>query len=145
MNDYYIRCRAADVPQLYALACALGVLAPIKPSLVAGAPVNGGAELSYAIAPGRVGAWDVIGMVYRPTGNTIASPIGPMAETAPLLDEDGAPYWHANLRINASLMDLARASRDTAVLAGLADIGRWFVVDDGNKVAAPKQPARVWL
>ena len=61
MNDYCIRCAAADVPGLYALAVALGVLAPIEDAD------------TYAIAPPYTGGWDVIGEIHRQTGVSVTT------------------------------------------------------------------------
>lgn len=131
MNDYYIRCRAAEVAQLYALALSLGVLSQAK-------------DGSYSIAAPHTGAWDEVGPINRPTGDVDAQG---HAITSPLLDDAGAPYWHANLRINASLADIAHAKAATspAIAAGLANLARWFVVGVDGKATAPKQPERVWL
>lgn len=62
-------------------------------------------------------------------------------------DPEGQPYWHANLRIDADLADIAQALAPTspAIAAGLADLARWFVVGPDGKATAPKQPSRVWL
>lgn len=131
MNDYYIRCRAAEVAQLYALALALGVLSQAK-------------DGSCSIAAPHVGAWDEVGPINRSTGDVDAQC---HAITAPLLDDGGAPYWHANLRINASLADIAqaKAAENPSIAAGLANLARWFVVGADGKATAPKQPERVWL
>lgn len=131
MNDYYIRCRAAEVAQLYALAQALGVLTQ-------------GEDGAYSIAAPHSGAWDEIGPTHRPTGEVDADG---QSTSAPVLDDAGAPYWHANLRIDADLADIAQAMAPTspAIAAGLSDLARWFVVGADGRATAPKQPARVWL
>jgi hypothetical protein len=173
MNDYFIRCRQQDVPGLYALATALGVLTPIEDSD------------AYTLAPGQVGAWDVVGPVSRPTGEVIYGepfeqpvyaevitqaphPVIPdfMVQvssmehtgefitvtpetivTAVVVDEDGVPYWHANLRLEASLMEIAQAKArvSPAVAAGLSSLARWFVVGEDGRAKPPKEPAQVWL
>jgi len=173
MNDYFIRCRQQDVPGLYALATALGVLAPIKDSA------------AYTLALGQVGAWAVVGPVSRPNGEVLYGepyeqpemaevvtqvpsdflpgmftevrtwePTGKTTTvvpetivTAPVLDEDGVPYWHANLRLEASLMEIAQAKARVSpqVAAGLSDLARWFVTGEDGRAAAPKEPAQVWL
>lgn len=137
MNDYAIRCVESDVPNLYALAVALGVLAQ--------------ADDGWQVAAPYTGAWDVIGRIERPTGNLQL--VGDLSagtqelvpEMAPSADESGEPYWHANLRIDASLNELAQASTIPQVQAGLSDIGRWFVLGSDGLVGLPAQPARVWL
>lgn len=131
MNDYYIRCRAAEVAQLYALAQALGVLTQ-------------GEDGAHSVAAPHTGAWDEIGPIQRPTGELDASD---NHITAPVTDPEGQPYWHANLRIDADLADIAQALAPTspAIAAGLSDLARWFVVGADGRATAPKQPARVWL
>ncbi len=133
MNDYFVRCVESDVPALYALAGALGVLQPVPDTD------------TYAIAPPHSGAWDVVGAIHRPIGEvqTVDGTESPV--TAPICSPDGQPYWHANLRIDASLNELAQASDNPAVLAGLGDLARWFVVGADGLAAAPLQPARAWL
>jgi hypothetical protein len=119
LNDYYIRCRESEREQLYALAAALGVLVE--------------AEGAHVVPPPHAGAWDEIGQITRADGVVV--------------DPEGNPYWHANLRINADLADIAIALAPDSpeIAAGLADLARWFVVGPDGKATAPKQPERVWL
>jgi hypothetical protein len=129
-NDYFIRCRTGETETLYALAKALGVLTET--------------EGVYAVAQPYSGAWSVVGAIYRATGQTDAEG-QPIA--APVLDPEGQPYWHANLRINADLAEIAGilAPDVPEIAAGLASLARWFVVGADGKATAPKQPAQVWL
>ena len=131
LNDYYIRCREADRPKLYALAEALGIL------------IN--TDDMYTLAPAWEGGWSEVGTIYRATGETDAEgrPI-----TTPVCDPEGNPYWHANLRLKiVSLTDLAVsvASTNPEVASALADLSGWFVSDAQGQPVPPKQPAQVWL
>ncbi|NKF21601.1 hypothetical protein [Solimonas marina] len=47
--------------------------------------------------------WDEIGAIYEPTGNTIETDDGPVDGMAPRADENGTPYWHANVYSGAAL------------------------------------------
>jgi hypothetical protein len=178
MNDYFIRCKQSDIPQLHALAVALGVLTTHLDQ-------DGQPTGEYGIAPGRTGAWAVVGTIFRPTGEVIygepfEQPVmkevltkvpsefdpevmvdvttwEPTGETetvtpetkvtAPVLDEDGDPYWHANLRIDIDLAEQAKklAPEIPAIAAGLSDLARWFVVGEDGRASMPKEPAQVWL
>jgi hypothetical protein len=127
MNAYYIRCRAADVPQLLALGVLLGVLAEAE-----------GAHV--AAEPGIV--WDVIGPVHEPTGETgeDGQPL-----SAPVCDADGVPYWHANLHTPFALLERAQqlAAEHPEIAEALGAIPRWFLVDAEGRARAPASPARV--
>ena len=87
----------------------------------------------------EVRTWEPTGMVNTVVPETIV--------TAPVVDEDGVPYWHANLRLEASLMQIARekAAVSPEVAAGLSNLARWFVTGEDGRAAAPREPARVWL
>lgn len=145
-KDYFIRVKQADVPTLFGLAQMLGVLAPQKD--MEGEIIPG----KFGIHPDRKGAWDVVGTISKPTGNTITID-GPgdtpmeVPEMTPVLDEDNNPYWHANLRIDIDLAERAAELAPTTpqIAAGLSDVGRFFVVDEEGNAARPKQPAQVFL
>lgn len=146
MTDYAIRCRMDDVPQLYALAARLGALAPLT-------DLEGNVlPDTYGLAPERRGGWDVIGPILRPTGQmvTVTAPDGApleVPEMAPVLDSDGVPFWHANLRIDMDLATRAAelAPSDPAIADGLSDLARWFVVnEETGRARLPKNPARCW-
>lgn len=120
MNDYYIRCKEADRPKLYALAEALGILT--------------NTEGVYTLAAGWEGGWSEVGTIYR--------------DEQPVLDPEGSPYWHANLRLKiVSLTDhaMAVAAGNPDVAAALGDLAGWFVADANGTPVPPKQPAQVWL
>ena len=177
MNDYALKVRARDIPQLYALAVALGVLTPLHDA-------DGQPTGLYGLTPEHAsGGWDVVGPISRPTGEVIYGepqevpeyaevvtqvpheslpevftevrtwePTGKVNTVTPeikvtalVADEDGIPYWHANLRLEASLMQIARekAAVDPAVAAGLANLARWFVTgEDGRAAAQPGNGGR---
>ncbi len=140
MNTYFIRVRQADQAKLYTLAQALGVLVVLLDR--ASSPTG-----TYAIAPGRLGCWDEVGEVQRPTGNTVTVDGIDIPETAPVVDEGGVPYFHVNLRIDLDLADVGEALAPSMpdIAAGLADLGRWFVLGEDGKAGTPNDPARVWL
>lgn len=132
MFDYFIRVSPQDRDQMIDLGVKLGALTVDKDGRVS--------------APG--GAWDWIGPVYRPTGEMVTDERGlEWPQTAPVLDPDGEPYLHANLRTPIHLGRKARemAATDPAIGAALAQQGKWFVTDADGQASAPKQPARVWF
>ena len=121
MNEYFIRCKEADRPKLYALAEALGILT--------------NTEGVYTLAGGWEGGWDEVGLDL------------PGRESR-VFDHDGNPYWHANLRLRiVSLTEhaMAVAAGNPDVAAALGDLAGWFVADANGAPVPPKQPAQVWL
>lgn len=129
MYDYYIRCTQADYKTMIALGVTLGALAVDEEGNVS--------------APG--GAWDAIGTIYKPTGKVIETDQGETPEMSPVLDANGKPCFHANLRtpIHLGLKAKELAGDDPQVAKALANQARWFVTADGQ-AAAPKQPKRMW-
>lgn len=130
MPDYHICCKADDYETMIALGVTLGVIV-----------VDPGGNIS---APG--GAWDPIGTIYNPTGNMIDTPIGPMPEMTPKIDDTGEPYFHANLRTptDLKLKSEELAANNPEIADALANRARWLVTADGQ-AAAPVHPDRVWL
>lgn len=123
MNDYYLRCIITDKPNLIALGVILGALQVDRDD-------SGSSVIS---APG--GCLDQIGTrANYLTGET-------------LCDENGVPYWHANLRSPINLRDAAMvlAATHPEIAGGLADLGRFFVVDEAGAAVAPAFPQRVFL
>lgn len=122
MTDYFIRCTQTDKPELYRLAEALG-------------QVTYSPETQTYSGPG----WVDIGPIYRGTGEFVTVDGVETELTAPTLSPSGEPYYHANLRTSDDLGALAEA-------AGIpvADLGRFFVVDEEGNPTAPKQPAVVF-
>lgn len=132
MFDYFIRVAKADHQAMIELGVKLGALAVDKRGNVS--------------APG--GAWDWIGEIQRPTGETITTEDGlEVPVMAPILGPDGEPYLHANLRTPLHLGRKARemAANDPSIAAALAQQGKWFVIGEDGQAAAPKQPHRVWF
>lgn len=120
MNDYYIRCKQSDKDTLLALAVEMGVLQSTEQGHV---PASANE------------AWYEIGALYE--NEQVAA------------DENGEPYWHANLRTTYDLMERAQqvyAEKPTPTLAhGLANIGKFFFVNEEGRASAPASPAVVFL
>lgn len=126
MNTYFIR--TTDRQTLMSLGVAIGLF-----------------TAEGTLVDPHVGIWDEIGTIYRPTGNVVNG----VPETAPVADEAGTPYWHANLMLfELSLGDMARAAyaaNPTDELgAALASIPSYFVCDESGAPVTPGQPARVF-
>lgn len=130
MYDYFIRCTQVDYEAMIALGVKLGALVV--------------SEDGNIVAPD--GGWDAIGTIYKPTGNTIDTLDGQIPEMAPVLDPDGNPYFHANLRTPIHLGRKVKelAITDSAIAMALADQSKWFVTSEDGQVVAPKNPTRVW-
>jgi hypothetical protein len=173
MNDYALKVKAQDVQQLYILATALGVLVPVKdsteytlsPSYTGGWKVIGPVyeptgEIIYG-TPHEVPVYESVTTEVPhefipdlmvevtssvPVGTKMVTP--QTIVTAPVVDDQGVPYWHANLRLeSASLMEIAQevAKTNPLVAAGLSDLARWFVTDESGRAKMPANPANVWL
>jgi hypothetical protein len=80
-NDLMLR--FADEAEAQEQLIAAGLLIEFKTQESAG----------YAPAPGA--SIDTIGVIYKPTGNTITTSMGEQPEMAPL------PGWHVNVRLKA--------------------------------------------
>ena len=134
-HDYYVRALPADWPALIALGERLGVLSVYTDET--------GAETVSAKGPG---CWDFIGVLYRPTGNTITTDEGDTPEMAPVTDAAGVPYWHANLRTVVDLGARARelAPSDPAIAAAMAQLTRFFLLDADGNPRQPSAPARMF-
>lgn len=132
MNTYFLRCKQADVQTLIALGITLGALVQH--------PGENGQPATITATHG--GHWDVIGPIYRPTGELDDEG---MPLTAPMLDDDGNPWWHANLTtpVDLGAVAAAMATEHPEIAEGLADLSRFFVVDEENRPKAPAQPYRV--
>lgn len=131
-RNYFLRSTQADKANLLALGVLLGVLAEHEGS-------------HYATAGDFIILNDD-GKVYRPTGETVVIDGIETALTAPVLDDQGQPYWHANLRTTINLRERAEAmAASHPELAGaLSQFGKYFVTDEEGNPAAPKNPACVW-
>lgn len=96
-----------------------------KPQLISLGVLQTDAETG-AVSGAQGSAWDEIGPVFK--------------DDAPVLADDGEPYWHANLRTD---VDLATRASELGIDA--SNLARWFVVGPDGRPAMPATPARVWL
>lgn len=127
-HDYHIRALPADWPKLIGLGVKLGALTVYEDVVSATTP----------------GCWDFIGVLHKPTGNVITTPEGETPEMAPVTDEKGTAYWHANLRTTVHLGAVARemAQTDPDIAKAMQSLGRFFLLDEEGNPRAPKQPHR---
>ena len=91
------------------------------------------------------GAWDYIGEIHEPTGEVDEEGL-PI--TAPITDEQGTPYLHANLKTPLDLLQVAQqmASQDQAIADGLTNLTSFFIIDSRTGLARfPNSPVRTWL
>jgi hypothetical protein len=132
MNTYFFRCKQSDAQTLIALGVTLGALV-IHTSEETQEPI---------ISATEGGHWDVVGTIYRPPGELDSESV---PVTAPIVDEKGDPYWHANLTTPINLRKRAEelAVDRPEIAEGLANIGKFFVVDDKGNPKAPAQPHRI--
>jgi hypothetical protein len=126
--DYHIRALPADWPKLIGLGVKLGALTVSEDVVSATTP----------------GCWDFIGVLHKPTGNVITTPEGETPEMAPVTDDKGVAYWHANLRTTVHLGAVARemAQTDRDIAKAMQALDRFFLLDEEGNPRAPKQPAR---
>lgn len=131
MNIYYIRTIAADYPAMIAIGKILGVIAENEEGQI------------YAT---QGGCWDYIGPIYVPTGETLQTDMGSVPVTTPRLDPDGNEYIHINLVTPTSLKDtaLALAEEHPDVAEGLANLGRYFLLDANGDARLPTNPHRIF-
>lgn len=130
MNTYYLRTIAADYPAMIAIGKVLGAIT----------------ETDGIITATQGGCWDYIGPIHVPTGETTETEMGPQPVMTPLLDPDGNEYIHVNLitpiALKATAMALAAEHPEAA--AGLADLGRYFLLDANGDARLPTNPHRVF-
>ncbi len=127
-HDYHIRALPADWPKLIGLGVKLGALTVSEDVVSATTP----------------GCWDFIGVLHKPTGNVITTPEGETPEMAPVTDDKGTAYWHANLRTTVHLGAVARemAQTDPEIAKAMQSLGMFFLLDEEGNPRAPKQPHR---
>jgi hypothetical protein len=127
-HDYHIRALPADWPKLIGLGVKLGALTVSEDVVSTATP----------------GCWDFIGVLHKPTGNVITTPEGETPEMAPVTDDKGVAYWHANLRTTVHLGAVARemAQTDPDIAKAMQALDRFFLLDEEGNPRAPKQPAR---
>ena len=120
--DYFIRATQQDWPDFLQLAVTLGILSVDED----------GKEYAHG--------WDYIGLVYKPTGETVIVEGMETPLTAPVLAPDGQPYMHANLRTAQNLSELAEAHG-----VSLADFYAYILTDAEGNPTQPNTPARVFF
>jgi hypothetical protein len=127
-HDYHIRALPADWPKLIGLGVKLGALTVSEDVVSTATP----------------GCWDFIGVLHKPTGNVITTDEGETPEMAPVTDDKGVAYWHANLRTTVHLGAVARemAQTDPDIAKAMKSLGKFFLLDEEGNPRAPKQPAR---
>lgn len=89
------------------------------------------------------GYWDVIGK--KRVG---AAPDDGTPDTRPFAaDENGVPYIHINVRtpVDVGAVAAALAESNPDIAAGLAQLGRFFVVDQNGETKWPDVPMRGFL
>lgn len=130
MNTYYLRTIAAHYDEMIAIGKVLGAIT----------------EVDGIITATQGGCWDFIGPIHVPTGETTETEMGPQPVMTPLLDPDGNEYIHVNLitpiALKATAMALAAEHPEAA--AGLADLGRYFLLDANGDARLPTNPHRVF-
>lgn len=131
MNIYYIRTISADYPAMIAIGKVLGAIAETEDGRI------------YAT---QGGCWDFIGPIHAPTGETVETEFGPVPVTTPLLDPDDNEYIHVNLVTPISLKDAATAlaAEHREVSEGLANLGKYFLLDGEGNARLPTDPHRVF-
>ena len=138
-NDYYLR--TVDYPTLLQLGVKLGVITlhyesydeegnGIGETSVNAVIFDSAGALVYS------GAYQYLGVLYHPAVDD--------EEPLPIVNPDGVPYTHANLRTTADLKALAEASTDPEVQAALLSLGSFFVTDAEGQPVAPALPYNVW-
>ena len=132
MNVYYIRCAPADWPQLIELGKKLGAVTETEDG---------------QIVATQGGAWDYIGEIHQPTGQTTTDSEGiTVPVMAPITAPDGTPYLHANLITPLALGELAISLRDTdqTIAQVLEQLSKFFLLDAEGNARLPTQPHRVF-
>ena len=130
-NIYYIRTIATDYPAMIAIGKVLGAIAETEDG---------------TITATQGGCWDYIGPIHVPTGETTQTEDGPVPVMAPLLDAQGNEYIHVNLSTPVNLRETAEALAAThpEVADGLANLGRYFLLDAQGNARLPTNPHRIF-
>ena len=144
MNKYYIRCIQADWPTLLHLGEKLGAIQlhyetdeennTDEENIRIGEPV---------ISATHGGAWDYIGPIFEPTGELDSE--GNEVMTS-IKDGQGNEYLHANLITPIALGETAlnMQGTDEEVAEGLANLTKFFLLDEKGDARAPSNPVRVF-
>ncbi len=136
MNLYYIRCHPADWSELLTLGEKLGAVSITKSE-----------SGETTVTANHGGAWDYIGEIHQPTGETTTDSEGiAVPVMAPVCAPDGTPYLHANLITPLALGELAISLRDTdqTIAQALEQLSKFFLLDAEGNARLPPQPHRVF-
>lgn len=127
--NYHLRCLESDKQSLLDFGVLLKVL-----------------QVSEGKYYATAGDFVEIGYVYRPTGETVLVDGIPTPLTAPVVDDQGRPYWHANLRTTVNIRERAeaRAASNPELASALSQIGKYFVTGEDGQPKAPSNPACAW-
>ena len=143
MNTYYLR--TTDYPTLLQLGAKLGVISlyyaqyhesESENGLIVRTPIG-----DPFVTATDGGCFDYIGEIHKPTGEVDEDDNSVMA---PITDEQGTPFIHANLITPHDIRALATASDDADIQAALSQIAQWFVTDDQGNPTTPAVPHRVF-
>ena len=131
MNVYYLRTISAHYDEMIAIGKILGAIAETEDGRI------------YAT---QGGCWDYIGLIHVPTGETAQTEMGPQPVMTPLLDPDGNEYIHVNLitPIPLKAKALAMAADHPEAAEGLANLGRYFMLDANGDARLPNNPHRIF-
>ena len=134
MNPYYIRCHPNDWAELIALGKKLGAVTETE------------TETGNIITATQGGAWDYIGEIHEPTGETVLQDGIEIPVTAPICAEDGTPLLHANLITPVALgeLTLSLMVSDEELAAAWAQLNKFFLLDEKGEARLPTKPWRVF-
>ena len=152
-NKYFLRCTSQDYADLKALGALLGVIT-IRPEQVLSAEVpleGGGFETITQTLPELIeapgGCWDFVGKLTEPTGEWMLDPeFGPQEIRTTIKDINGEELIHINVSTPRNIRQIAEAMAldNPSIAAGLANLGKYFIVDELGNAKAPKNPHRVF-
>ena len=135
MNLYYIRCHPNDWAELIALGNKLGAVTEVETE-----------EGNTIIVATQGGAWDYIGEIHEPTGETVIQEGIEVPVTAPICAADGTPLLHANLITPIALgeLTLSLMGSDEELAAAWAQLNKFFLLDEKGEARLPTKPWRVF-
>ena len=135
MNLYYIRCHPNDWAELIALGKKLGAVTETATE-----------EGNTIIVATEGGAWDCIGEIHEPTGETAMQDGIEVPVTAPICAADGTPLLHVNLITPIALgeLTLSLMYSDEELAAAWAQLNKFFLLDERGEARLPTKPWRVF-
>ena len=135
MNLYCIRCHPNDWAELIALGKKLGAVIETETK-----------EGNTVIVATQGGAWDYIGEIHEPTGETVMRDGIEVPVTAPICAEDGTPLLHTNLITPIALgeLTLSLMGSDEELAAAWAQLNKFFLLDEKGEARLPTKPWRVF-